>query len=444
MRNVRCDRFAWGAIRIVSIADLERDLPKWTAQVYRNAPYEDALLAQAKAPASESVIPRDVGAGSPVRHVVYIIKENRTYDQVGDIARGDGRPAAGAVRKDNPRPLRPGGAVRPVRQSVCGRGGERDGSLVVTAAYATDFAEKRWPVTYSGRGNTALSNAYVPAGGYLWDQCRRKGLTYRSYGEYGTQVSGGAQIGDSPGAEALYGHAAPGYRKPGMRDTENAAIFLREFEDYEKNYEGVDRNKRLPNFVIMSLPEDHTHGTRPGDFTPIASVASNDYALGLIVERITNSRYWPDTAIFVIEDDAQDGPDHVDARRTVGFAISPYIKRGTVDHTQYSTSSMIRTMELLLGLPPMSQFDAAATPMYASFGTERDVTPFRHVEPQVDVNAKNTTATYGAKRSLQMDLDDIDEAPMFALNEIIWKSIKGPASPMPLPVHRYRLGDSGQ
>ena len=430
-----------GAIGIVSIADLERDLPTWTAQVYRNTPYQDALLAQAKAPQSESVIPREVGAGSPVHHVIYIIKENRTYDQVfGDVTRGNGDPRLVLFGKN----------VTPnhhalAEQFVLFDNLYADGEVSATghawsaAAYATDFAEKRWPVVYSGRGNTTLSNAYVPAGGYLWDQCRRKGLTYRSYGEYGTQVSGGSQIQDAPGAEALYGHIALAYRRPGMRDTDNAAIFLREFDEYEKNFESADRNKRLPNFVIMSLPEDHTRGTRPGDFTPIASVANNDYALGLIVERITNSRYWPETAIFVIEDDAQDGPDHVDARRTVALAVSPYIKRGSVDSTQYSTSSMIRTMELLLSLPPMSQFDAAATPMYASFGKERDVTPFRHLEPQVDVNAKNTIATYGAKQSLKMNLDDIDEAPMFALNEIIWKSIKGRGSPMPPPVHSYRF-----
>jgi YVTN family beta-propeller protein len=430
-----------GAIGIVSIADLEKQLPKWTEQVYSNTPYQDELLVRAKAPASESVVPRDVGAGSPIHHVIYILKENRTYDQVfGDIARGNGDPELVLFGRD----------VTPNQHALAEQFVLFDnlyadaevsatGHSWSTGAYATDFAEKRWPIVYSGRGNTALSRAYVPAAGYLWDQCRRKGLTYRSYGEYGTQVSGGSQIGDSPGAEGLNGHFAPGYRKRGMRDTDNAALFLREFDNYDKNFESPDRDQRLPNFVVMSLPEDHTRGTRPGEFTPIASVANNDYALGLIVERITNSRYWPETAIFVIEDDAQDGPDHVDARRTVALAISPYIKRATVDSTQYSTSSMIRTMELLLGLPPMSQFDAAATPMYASFGTEKDLTPFHHLPPTVDVNARNAVTAYGAKLSMKMDLDDIDEAPMFAFNEILWKSIKGANSPMPPPVHRYRF-----
>jgi len=152
---------------------------------------------------------------------------------------------------------------------------------------------------------------------------------------------------------------------------------------------------------------------------------------------LSHSRYWPEMAIFVIEDDAQDGPDHVDARRTVGFAISPYIKRGSVDSTHYTTSSMLRTMELLLGLPPMTQFDAAATPMYASFGTTADPAPYQKKDSEVDLNARNTSRAYGAKRSKEMDFDDVDRAPMYALNEILWKSIKGARSPMPAPVHRY-------
>jgi hypothetical protein len=236
-----------------------------------------------------------------------------------------------------------------------------------------------------------------------------------------------------------YGHVAPGYRQSGMRDTDNAAVFLREFDTYEKNFDDADPKRRLPNFVIMSLPEDHTHGTTPGAFTPQASVANNDNALGQIVERLTHSKYWPEMAIFVVEDDAQDGPDHVDARRTVALAASPYIRRGTVDSTMYSTSSILRTMELLLGLPPMTQYDAAAAPMYAAFSDTPDPKPYDKIDPQIDVNAKNTARTYGAKQSGEMDFDDVDRAPMYALNEILWKSIKGARSPMPAPVHRYRL-----
>ncbi|HJZ98052.1 MAG TPA: hypothetical protein VKE70_16190, partial [Candidatus Solibacter sp.] len=270
----------------------------------------------------------------------------------------------------------------------------------------------------------------------------KKGLTYRSYGEYATRASDGTTMDASPGVGGLLGHVSPKFKLPGMRDTENAAVFLKEFEEYEKNYDSTDPNKRLPNFMVMSLPEDHTAGTTPGQNTPIAMVANNDYAVGQIVDRLTHSRYWPELAIFIIEDDAQDGPDHVDARRTTGYVISPYIKRQTIDSTLYTTSSMVRTMELLLGLPPMSQYDAAANPMYASFGEKANLTPFSHVNPQVDVTAKNTLRAYGARRSMKMDFKDVDEAPMAELNEILWKSIKGADSPVPAPVHR--IGFSGR
>ena len=429
-----------GTISIVSLAHYKEDLRAWTKQVYDNTPYRDALLTRAAAPPSPSVIPQQVGAMSPIEHVVYIIKENRTYDQIlGDLPQGDGD-ARFAIFGREVTPNHHALAEQFVLLDNLYADGEVSavGHSWSDSAYATDFAEKLWPATYSGRSQAALTEAYVPEGGHIWDLCRRKGLTYRSYGEYAIQVSGGAQIEAAPGVGALYGHYAEGYRKPGMRDTDNAALFLKEFDAYEANFGNSDPGKRMPNFVIMSLPEDHTKGTKTGAFTPRASVASNDYALGQIVDRLSHSRYWPKMAIFIIEDDAQDGPDHVDARRTVGFAISPYIHRRLVDHTQYSTSSILRTIELLLGLPPMSQFDAAATPLYASFGTTADSTPYDALPPRIDLNQKNTLAAYGALASNRMDFADVDRAPMYELNEILWKSIKGAASAMPLPVHRYR------
>jgi YVTN family beta-propeller protein len=430
-----------GSVQFVDLGGLAGTLERWTKQVYENTPYRDEYLAEAKAPKSESIVPREVGAGSPIKHVIYIIKENRTYDQIlGDLPRGNGDPSLALFGHD----------VTPNHHALAEQfvlfdnlfaDGETsaEGHSWSDAAYATDFAVKRWPVVYSARSKVDLSNAYVPAGGFIWDLCARKGLTYRTYGEYGIQVSGGNQIEDAPGAENLYGHSAPGYREHNRRDTDNAAVFLREFDEFERQFDDTNPKRRLPNFIIMSLPEDHTKGTTPGAFTPRASVANNDYALGQIVERITHSRYWPETAIFVIEDDAQDGPDHVDARRTAGFVLSPYIKRGMVDSTHYTTSSMLRTMELLLGLPPMTQFDAAATPMYAAFGTKPDLTPYEKRDPLIDVNEKNTARAYGARESQEMDFDDVDRAPMFALNEILWKSIKGADSPMPPPIHRYQF-----
>ncbi len=432
-----------GSVNIVELKELEAKLPEWTKQVYRNTPYQDEQLARAKSPGVPSVIPREVGAGSPIRHVVYIIKENRTYDQVfGDLKQGNGDPSLVLFGR-NVTPNHHAIAEQFVLFDNLYSDGEvsAEGHSWADAAYATDFATKRWPVVYSARSHVDLSNAYVPAAGFIWDQCARKGLTYRTYGEYGIQVSGGSQLEDAPGAGALNGHSAPGYRQPGMRDTDNAEVFLRELDGYEKNFDKTNAQLRLPNFVIMSLPEDHTRGTTPGAFTPQAMVASNDYALGQIIERLTHSKYWPEMAIFVVEDDAQDGPDHVDARRTVALAASPYIHRGIVDSTMYSTSSILRTMELLLGLPPMTQYDAAAMPMYAAFGDTPDLKPYVKIGPQIDVNAKNTARAYGAKQSREMDFDDVDRAPMYALNEILWKSIKGARSPMPAPVHRYRVGE---
>jgi hypothetical protein len=189
----------------------------------------------------------------------------------------------------------------------------------------------------------------------------------------------------------------------------------------------------------MSLGEDHTSGTRPGAYTPQACVASNDLALGRLVEAVTKSKYWPEMAIFVIEDDAQNGPDHVDAHRTVGLVglvISPYAKRKILDSAQYTTVSMIRTMELILGLPPLSQYDAAANPMFASFSDKPDLTPYQSVPARIDLNAKNGPLAYGAERSMKMDFSEYDKIDDFELNEILWRAVKGKDAPLPPAVRR--------
>jgi YVTN family beta-propeller protein len=425
----------------VPLAGLYVKLKAYTRHAYRNSPYNDALLTQARPSAVPTIIPDRPGVGSPIKHVIYIIKENRTYDQVfGDLAQGNGDPRL-AIFGRKVSPNHHALAEEFALFDNCYTDGDvsQDGHSWSDAAYATDQNEKTWPANYGGHSQDgAFSLAYIPSGGYLWDAAQRKGLTYRSYGEYATRVSTGAKMGPYPGITGLIGHVAPDYRGFDARDPENAKVFLSEFDEYERNFDSADPAKRLPNFVVMALPEDHTRGTEPGAFTPKAMMASNDYALGQLVERISHSRYWPETAIFVIEDDAQDGPDHVDARRTVCLAISPYIRRGSVDHTLYTTSSMVRSMELLLGLPPMSQYDAAATPFYAAFGVKPDLAPYALRPPEVDLNEKNTAASYGAAESARMDFTENDRAPMRRLNEIIWKSVRGEASPMPAPVHRYR------
>jgi hypothetical protein len=312
-----------------------------------------------------------------------------------------------------------------------------DGHEWSMGAYATDFVEKVWPLTYRGSPLKKL-NFYPaegtfdaiarPSGGYLWDRCAEAGVSYRSYGEW---VANGKKPGD-PGratVKALEGHFDPLFRGFDMDypDQKRADRFIEELGRFE-------RAGDMPRLIILRLPNDHTEGTRVGKPTPRAHVADNDLALGRVVEAVSKSTFWKDTAIFVVEDDAQNGPDHVDAHRTVALVISPYTKRGHVDSTMYSTSSMLRTMELILGLKPMSQFDAAARPMYHSFQAKPDPTPYRHVVPEVDLEEKNKATAWGAKLSETFDLAKEDAADDLLFNEVIWRSVKGPDSPMPAPV----------
>ena len=430
------------AVERVPLATLLAQLPAYTRQVYANSPYNDALLARALPPKAPSIVPSTVGTGSPIKHVIYILKENRTYDQVfGDLAHTNGDPRLTIFgRTITPNHHALAEQFVALDNTYCDGEVSEDGHSWSMAAYATDFNEKSWPTNYGGHSGLGWAPAKVPNSGYLWDVAKRFNLTYRSYGEFASRVSTNtsAVMDARPGIFGLTGHVSTAYGGNTTRDGDNADVFIREFDQYEANFDSHDNNKRLPNVVVMSLPEDHTKGTQLGAFTPEASVAGNDIALGRIVERVSHSKYWAETAIFVIEDDAQDGPDHVDARRTVALAISPYIHRGKVDSTVYTTSSILRTIELLLGLPPMSQYDAAATPMYASFGTVADLTPYTAVQPLIDINAKNIRTAYGAADSAKMDFSEDDKAPMHRLNEILWKSIKGEASPMPAPVHRFR------
>ena len=232
----------------------------------------------------------------------------------------------------------------------------------------------------------------------------------------------------------LVGHVCPNFGvgtggKGRERDMDLVEVMLAEYQEFIQQ-------GNMPQFIIMSLGEDHTDGTTPGAFTPEACVASNDLALGKLIDAVSHSPLWGQTAIFVIEDDAQNGPDHVDAHRTVCLVASPYTKRGVVDSTQYSTVSLIRTMELILGLEPLSQFDAAAQPMFNAFTTTPDLTPYEKVAPEIDLQAVNQTTAYGADRSLQMDFSEYDRIDDFELNEILWKAVMGQDAPIPPAVRR--------
>jgi YVTN family beta-propeller protein len=424
----------------ISLKDLDQRLPTLTKQTLANSPYNDELLTKARPSKTPSIIPSRVGAGSPIKHVIYIIRENRTYDQVlGDLPGTNG----------DPRLTLFGEKVTPNAHALAKQFGTfdnfyADGEVSIdghswsNSAYATDFNEKMWPANYGSHSKVASAPAYVPAGGHIWDLARAKGLTYRSYGEYAARVSDGTTMQAAAGVDGLIGHVAVDYLGFGARDTDNVKVFLREFDGFEAAFDSPDASQRLPNFTVMSMGEDHTRGATPGAFTPTAMVANNDWALAQLIDRVSHSKYWAQTAIFIVEDDAQDGADHVDARRTVALAISPYSRLGKVDSTLYSTSSMVRSIELLLGLPPMSQFDAAATPLYAAFANKPDLTPYSAIAPMVDVNAKNLVTAWGAEESAKMNLAEVDRAPMGRLNEIIWRSVKGPDAAMPTPIHRYR------
>ena len=438
-----------GTVSLINLPTKAR-LAQLTRRVYANSPYTDELLKAARAPREKTAIPVRIGEPSPIKHVIYVVKENRTYDQVlGDIAEGNGDPTLCLFGED----------VTPNQHAISRQfvlldnfyvdaEVSADGHNWSMAAYATDYVEKTWPTNYSNRGRTydyeGSKKIARPTGGYIWDYCQRAGVSYRSYGEYvssreGKPGGGGDLDWDSnvkPKREnythepALEGHFSSTFPAWDLNIPDNVRIdeWLKEFREYEKT-------GGLPQFQIVRIGGNHTQGTRAGAPTPRAHVAENDLALGRLVEAVTHSeRYWKETAIFVIEDDAQNGPDHVDAHRSIAFVVSPYTKRQYVDSTMYTTSSMLRTMELILGLPPMSQYDAAATPMYNSFTNRPDLAAFKHRPARIDLAEKNSPNAPGAQRSAQLNFDKEDAAPDIEFNEIIWKSIRGANSQMPAPV----------
>jgi YVTN family beta-propeller protein len=400
------------------------------------AAYTEQSVANIPVPANEvdgtyaARIQREVFP--KIKHIVYIIRENRTYDQVfGDLGVGNGEPKLtlfGAKVTPNAHSL--------TKQFVtldnlyCDGEVSEDGHQWSNAAYATDFNQKAWTNSYSRRPEPAADERLMnsPAG-YIWDNCARHGKTFRTYGEMASFVSTPETEPIVKATGALMGHASLDWlkaKRSGARDPELAEIFIKELKEAEKT-------GAWPNFMVMSLGEDHTQGLTPGAFTPIARVGSNDQALGAIVEAVSRSKFWNETAIFVIEDDAQNGPDHVDAHRTVGLVLSPWVKRGVVDSTMYTTSSMVRTMEMILGLPPMTQFDAAATPMTFSFSTTSKADVIPNVPQQVDLMSKNPATGPGARASLKLDFSDYDRADPAELNRILWAALR-PGEPMPAPV----------
>ena len=414
-----------GTLEIVKQPSPEQ-LRVYSVQVYGNTPYRRDTVANKEEVAR---------LFSPIKYVFYVIKENRTYDQVlGDMPEGNGDSSLTIF----------GEKVTPnlhalARQFVLldnfyvDAEVSADGHNWSTASYATDYVEKTWPTMYGNRGGdfdfgpgTKISS---PSSGYIWDNCKTHNVTYRDYGE---AVNVPDKVGDPNTAMTanLEGHVCEDYRGFDMdySDLDREAVWEKEFDAFE-------RDGGLPQFNIVFFPNDHTNGTAKGKGTPRSFAAQNDLAVGKFIDRISKSKYWKESAVFIVEDDAQSGSDHVDAHRTTAFVISPYTKHRYVDHTMYSTSGLVGTMERILGLPPMTQYDAAATPMVNSFTTDADFTPYNYIPAIIDLKEQNLASAYGAKESEAMDFSKPDAINEALLNEILWRSIKGADVPVPAPHH---------
>ena len=425
-----------GTLGIIDLPDREtltKRLADYTARTYRCKPPEPPKTLPVGHP-----IPLQAGGATPLRYCIYIIKENRTYDQVlGDLKQGNGDPGLCLFpERVTPNHHQLAREFVLLDNFYAESEVSADGHEWSMGAYATDFVEKMWPLSYGHNADRKYTypsegrfKIAEPAGGYLWDRARKAGVSYRSYGEF---VNNGKTTNDpaSTLVSALKGHFDPGFHSFDMDypDQSRADRFLSELRRYE-------RDGDMPRLQIVRLPNDHTAGTTAGKLTPSAFVADNDLALGRVIEGISRSKFWPQTAVFVVEDDAQNGADHVDAHRTLAYVISPYVRRGTVDSTLYSTTSMLRTMELILGLQPMSQFDAAAMPMFASFGPEANPKPYVARPAQISLSEKNHPNAWGQKLSATMNFKKEDAADDLLLNEIIWRSIRGANSPAPAPIH---------
>ncbi|MBU1822621.1 MAG: hypothetical protein KKG00_14075, partial [Bacteroidetes bacterium] len=371
-------------------------------------------------------IPRTVGEPSPIKYVFYIIKENRTYDQIfGDMPEGNGDPNLCLFpEKVTPNHHALAREFVLLDNFYVNAEVSADGHNWSMAGYANDYVEKTWPTSYSGRGGSydyeGSRKVAYPKDGFIWDYCQRAGVSYRSYGEFVSQ--------GKPSIKALEGHIDPNYVGYDLsyKDIDREAA-------WEKDFDALVAANAVPHFNTLRISNDHTSGMRIGAPTPQAAVADNDLALGRFVEHLSKSPIWKESVVFVVEDDAQNGPDHVDAHRSVALVIGPHVKRSYVDHTMYSTASLLRTMELILGLPPMSQYDAAATPLWRSFTSKPDTKLYTARPNNIDLDQRNVAVNKHSKRSGELNLTVPDAIDDIEFSEIVWKAVKGLDSPMPAP-----------
>jgi YVTN family beta-propeller protein len=456
-----------GGVSLIPVPDAGT-LPRQTRQVLADNSVGTVLDADAAQTAK-------LLRGLPIKHVLYIIKENRTYDQVlGDLKAGNGDPSlvlfgqgvtpnlhalasqfvlldnfycCAEVSPDGWNWSTSGFANEYVQRNVPENYGEKRGSVRPTVRpYDYEGQNRDQPVSLQGIKDVAES-----PGGYIWDAVARRGLSLRDYGAFLTFG------GDQPTKPAFVSHTCPDFAPFTMKYADSDAWVTlgvpspgqdaygpdklpSRFSAWKREFDAFVKSGTLPAFELIRLPRDHTQGTAPGYSTPKAMAADNDYGVGEIVDAVSHSSVWASTAIVVVEDDAQNGPDHVDCHRSTAYVISPYIKRATVDHHFYNTDSLLHTMELLLGLSPMTRLDALAPPIRA-FGTTPDLTPFTAILPDKTLlSQRNTRTAYGAAKSAHLNFSEADEVPDDVLNDILWHSIKGRQIPLPAPRHAADIG----
>ena len=411
-----------GTLSIINVPD-KKQLGVFSKAVYANTPYSKNKELQAVGEVGNP-IPMKVGDPSPIKYVFYIIKENRTFDQVlSDLPGVNGDTTL----------LFFGKRITPNQHALaeefvafdnfyCDAEVSADGHNWSMGAYATDYLEKHWPSNYSGRGGEYDAEGTRKIAnnrdGFIWDQCKRYNVTYRTYGEFADDYK--------PNIPVLKNHLCTYYTSwdQHVRDTVRVHQWMRDFDSL------VVANA-VPQLSTLRLINDHTEGMSLNRPTPYAHVADNDLAVGMFIEHLSKSKIWNQSAVFILEDDAQNGADHVDAHRSTLYLISPYAKRHFVDHTMYSTSSVIRTMELILGMPPMTQYDAAATPMWRAFTAIPDFSGYQCLPSNVDLNEKNIKVTKAAKISASLDFSKEDRIPDAIFNEVLWQGLKGKSAPAP-------------
>jgi DNA-binding beta-propeller fold protein YncE len=419
----------------------DAELSEYTRTVIANSPYHDSLLDNAGIPAG-SPIPNRAGASTPIKHVILLMKENRTYDQVlGDMKEGNGDPSLVLFGENvTPNHHKLARDFVLLDNFYVNADVSEDGLYWTTSAIASDSNQRTWPMGYARRMYTehgdTLEGARSAPGGFLWNKAAEEGVSFFNYGFFAKNLphppETGIQIRDVADP-VLKPHTSFYFRQHdrSFSDIKRIQVFLNDLAGWEKNGD-------MPQLIVMTIGNDHTEGMRPGIRSPISCVADNDQSMGVMVDGLSKSKFWATSAMFVLEDDAQDGADHVDSHRSLAYVISPYVKRHAVDSTLYNTTSVLRTIELILGLKPMTMFDAAATPMANAFTNTPDLSTYTNEPPRVPLDVKNPAGTVLAERSNKLNFSDSDLADPRELNDILWLAIRGTSPPAPV---RSRFGN---